>query len=120
MTHFSGFLGRSLLWIAVGLALASGGRAAQDEGIAAPTPSGVADGASESRRGAILDVTGVRITQGDAVDCPRIRDSAGRIFGVSHLPPDIAIGDRVAVRGRYAVVTTCLGEVIQVERVQRR
>jgi hypothetical protein len=119
MTHFSGILGRSLLWIAVGLALASGGRAAQADGIAAPAPA-VADGAAEPRRGAILDVTGVRITQGDAVDCPRIRDSAGRIFGVSHLPPDIAIGDRVAVRGRYAVVTTCLGEVIQVERVQRR
>jgi hypothetical protein len=62
-----------------------------------------------------VTITGERLTQGDAVRCPQVRDDAGRVHDVSHLSPAVAIGDRVAVTGRYVVSTRCLGTVLIVE-----
>ncbi|MDT8853545.1 hypothetical protein RNZ50_00560 [Paracoccaceae bacterium Fryx2] len=60
-------------------------------------------------------VTGVRITEGNAVDCPQIRDDSGKVHTVSYLSPGVAIGDRVKVSGFYAITTRCLGTVLVVE-----
>lgn len=65
--------------------------------------------------GDVLTVTGVRATAGDAVECPRLVDDAGRLHPVSWLPPQVAIGDRVTVRGRLAITTGCRGVVLVVE-----
>ena len=62
-----------------------------------------------------VTVTGVRITEGGAVDCPTIRDDAGAVHPVSYLSPRIAVGDRVIVSDFYAVTTTCRGRVIVIE-----
>lgn len=62
-----------------------------------------------------ISITGVRLTEGNAVDCPRVRDDAGVDHPVSYLSPAVAIGDRVSISGFYAVITTCLGTVLVVE-----
>lgn len=71
--------------------------------------------ATASLRGTRATISGTRVTQGDAVECPRIRDEAGRLHAVSYLSPSVAIGDRVTVSGVYAVTTRCLGLVLAVE-----
>ena len=63
-------------------------------------------------------VTGVRTTQGNAVDCPKIRDDAGVEHPVSYLSPAVAIGTRVSVSGFYAITTTCRGTVLVVQTEQ--
>lgn len=73
--------------------------------------------ADEARE--VVEISGVRITQGDAVECPTIQDDAGRIHPVSYLSPAIPIGGRVSVRGFYAVTTKCLGTVLVVEDEQK-
>lgn len=64
-----------------------------------------------------LTVTGIRVSQGGAVDCPEIRDDAGVRHPVSGLPSRIALGERVTVRGRLAVTTSCRGLVLVVEEL---
>lgn len=70
----------------------------------------------ESRE--IVVVTGVRATQGGAVQCPQIRDDAGTLWSVSHLSAEVALGDRVTVSGHYGVSTSCVGTVLIVEQEQ--
>ncbi len=72
--------------------------------------------AEESPSGTV-SVSGVRVTQGDGVECPRIRDASGREYAVSYLPPSIPIGSPVSVRGPLVILTTCLGKVIHVEEL---
>ena len=60
-------------------------------------------------------ITGVRLTEGNAVDCPKIRDDAGVEHPVSYLSPAVAIGTRVSVSGFYAITTSCRGTVLVVE-----
>lgn len=60
-------------------------------------------------------LTGERITQGNAVDCPQIRDDSGKLHAVSYLSPAIEIGDRVTVSGVYGVSTRCVGTVLIVQ-----
>ncbi len=60
-------------------------------------------------------ITGVRLTQGNAVDCPQLRDDAGVIHVVSYLSPGAPIGARVFVSGFYGITTTCRGTVLVVE-----
>ena len=67
--------------------------------------------------GGTVTVTGVRVSRGDAVECPRLRDDAGVLHPVSYLPPRVALGDRVTVSGRLAVTTTCRGIVLVVENL---
>lgn len=67
-----------------------------------------------------ITVRGVRLTRGNAVDCPQIRTSDGTVVSVHHLAADIAIGDCVEVSGFMANMTTCLGPVLYVEKVHRR
>lgn len=62
-------------------------------------------------------LTGVRASRGGAVDCPQLRDDAGVLHPVSYLPPRIAPGDRVTVRGTLAVTTTCRGVVLVVDEL---
>ena len=62
-------------------------------------------------------LTGTRLTRGDAVDCPTLRDAAGAVHAVSYLSPAVAIGARVTVRGFYAVTTHCRGRVLVVQDV---
>jgi hypothetical protein len=88
--------------MAVALAAAAGSVAALG-----PVP-----GTAETAR---VSVTGVRITEGNAVDCPQIRDDAGTVHPVSYLSPRVGIGARVEVSGFYAVTTKCLGTVLVVE-----
>ena len=59
-------------------------------------------------------ITGIRATQGNAVDCPQIRDDAGVLHSVSYLSTGLAIGDRVTVSGAYGITTTCQGTVLVV------
>ena len=61
-------------------------------------------------------ISGVRLTQGNAVDCPTIRDDAGGVHAVSYLSGAIAIGDRVSVTGFYAITTKCRGTVLVAEQ----
>ena len=61
-------------------------------------------------------ITGIRLTQGNAVDCPTIQDDAGGVHAVSYLSGAIAIGDRVSVTGFYAVTTKCVGTVLVAEQ----
>jgi hypothetical protein len=67
--------------------------------------------------GGTVTVTGVRVSRGDAVECPRLRDDAGVLHPVSYLPPRVALGDRVTVSGTLAVTTTCRGIVLVVEKL---
>ena len=61
-------------------------------------------------------ISGVRLNQGNAVDCPTIRDDAGGVHAVSYLSGAIAIGDIVSVTGFYAVTTSCVGTVLVAEQ----
>lgn len=72
--------------------------------------------ASTPVRGSRATISGVRVTEGNAVDCPQLRDDAGRLHAVSYLSPAVPIGGRVTVSGIYAVTTRCVGLVLAVER----
>lgn len=89
---------------------------------AIPAPPRVA-AMNQSRHSAAagekIIITGVRLTKGNAVDCPQVRTDDGRIVGVSYLPPAIAIGDRVEVTGFMAVTTKCRGRVLVAEEVRQ-
>jgi hypothetical protein len=63
----------------------------------------------------LLTLTGTRLTQGNAVDCPTIRDDAGGVHSVSYLTPGVAIGARVTVSGVYGITTSCRGTVLVVQ-----
>lgn len=104
----AGLLGLELL----GLGLLGAGIAQGGEGSAAPMAPG-----TDLEAPGMLGVTGIRVSEGDAVDCPRLRDDAGILHAVSYLPPRIAIGERVTVWGRLAVTTTCRGVVLVVEKL---
>jgi hypothetical protein len=67
----------------------------------------------------VVTVTGVRATQGNAVNCPELRDDAGQMHPVQGLTTDIALGDRVTVTGAYGITTTCKGEVLVIQTIQR-
>jgi len=63
-----------------------------------------------------VSLTGVRLTRGNAVDCPRLRDDAGHEYGVSYLSPAVAIGARVSLRGVWGISTRCRGRVLMVQQ----
>lgn len=73
-------------------------------------------GRALQRPGEIVSITGVRLTQGNAVDCPLIQTDDGKNHAVSYLSPSILIGERVTLRGHYGVTTGCLGTVLIVEQ----
>jgi len=93
--------------------------AASPARIASPTirevPQVTQDTTTTDSARATASITGVRLTEGNAVDCPQIRDDAGVIHPVSYLSPAVAIGARVAVSGFYAITTSCRGTVLVVE-----
>lgn len=62
-----------------------------------------------------VTITGVRLTAGDGVACPTIRDDDGVVHTVSYLSPSIPIGARVTVRGYRAAMPSCFADVIVVE-----
>jgi hypothetical protein len=64
-----------------------------------------------------ITITGTRITEGNAVDCPQVRGDDGTITGVSWLAPSITIGSRIRVTGVYAYVTHCKGKVLTSDEV---
>jgi hypothetical protein len=70
-----------------------------------------ASGSADDR----LSITGVRITRGDAVNCPQVRGDDGRTHTVSYLSPRVEIGGRVALTGYMGYSVKCLGEVLVVE-----
>jgi len=70
---------------------------------------------SEQTANEPITLTGARLTQGNAVDCPTLRDDAGEVHTVSYLSPAVAIGARVTVTGSYGITTTCLGTVLVVK-----
>ncbi len=69
-------------------------------------------------QGQTIQITGVRLTKGNAVDCPQVRDDAGVIHSVSYLSPGVGIGARVTLSGFYAVTTHCIGTVLVVRDEQ--
>jgi hypothetical protein len=81
-----------------------------------PGESGLTQAADGKQR---LTVTGVRVTQGNAVDCPQIKTADGSIVPVSYLSPSIAIGDKVEVTGYMAVTTKCRGKVLYAEETRK-
>jgi hypothetical protein len=95
-----------------------------------PTPRGVTDltlldevkpmpvEMTSNPEGQTIQITGVRLTQGNAVDCPQVRDDSGVIHAVSYLSPAVGIGARVTLSGFYAVTTQCIGQVLVVRDEQ--
>jgi hypothetical protein len=76
---------------------------------------GVTQDMSEPATADLLTLTGTRLTRGNAVDCPTIRDDAGVVHSVSYLTPGVAIGARVTVSGVYGITTSCRGTVLVVQ-----
>lgn len=76
----------------------------------APVVLSQPDPAGESRETVVI--SGVRLMQGNAVDCPQLRDDAGKVIGVSALSASVPIGGRVSLRGFYGVSTKCVGTVL--------
>lgn len=64
-------------------------------------------------------LTGIRVTMGNAVDCPQLRTDDGKIHAVKGLAADIALGERVSVTGRYGITPTCRGTVLVIEKTIR-
>lgn len=62
-------------------------------------------------------IVGVRLTIGNAVECPQVRAEDGEIYNVSYLAPTIAVGDRIRITGFWAITTTCVGRVMYAEEV---
>lgn len=89
--------------------------AAEESGAEKSGAEGSGEGSGEDPGTVVL--SGVRASRGGAVECPRLRDDAGVLHPVSYLPPWIALGDRVTVRGRLAVTTTCRGVVLVVDEL---
>ena len=75
--------------------------------------------APSSEKSAPTTLIGVRITVGNAVDCPQLRTDDGHIHAVKGLAADIALGERVSVTGRYGITPTCLGPVLVIEQTTR-
>ncbi len=75
-------------------------------------------GAAQEQQG-YASLVGVRVSQGDAVNCPEIRTDDGALHPVSALGSDIAIGDRVAVSGTFGISTRCIGEVLIIKDIKR-
>ena len=63
----------------------------------------------------IVTIIGVRMTSGNAVDCPVIKTDDGREQPVDRLPASVAIGQRVRVTGQIGVSTRCTGRVLIIE-----
>lgn len=87
------------------------------EGSVAETAGGDSGGKFGDAGTGTVVLTGVRASRGGAVDCPQLRDDAGVLHPVSYLPPQIALGDRVTVKGTFAVTTTCRGVVLVVDEL---
>lgn len=85
--------------------------------LSAQTASGAGSGSGAGRIEGPIEVTGVRASRGDGVNCPEIRDDAGGRHPVSYLPPRIGLGDRVTVTGTLGVMTTCRGVVLVVDEL---
>jgi hypothetical protein len=97
------------------LRLLLGAAGALPVAILAPPPAASQSAVEPVATAERATVTGVRITEGGAVDCPTIRDDAGAVHPVARLSPRTAVGDRVTVSGFYAVTTTCRGRVLVIE-----
>lgn len=82
-----------------------------------PHPAAAHAPSGQDPAAAVVTVTGRRLTQGNAVDCPTIVDSAGTVHPVSHLPAAVAIGDTVTVSGIIAVTVKCNGPVLVVQKL---
>lgn len=78
-------------------------------------PDIVAPSSQTTASGDTVQLSGVRISEGNAVECPQIRDDGGRVHSVSYLSPAVAIGERVNVSGFYGVSTGCVGTVLIVQ-----
>jgi hypothetical protein len=64
-------------------------------------------------------LTGVRISEGNAVTCAEIRSDDGTVHPVSGLTGEVAIGDRITVTGTFGVSTSCVGRVLIIQDVKR-
>lgn len=64
----------------------------------------------------LITLTGTRLTMGNAVDCPTLRDAAGVVHGLSYLSPAVVLGARVTVTGVYGISTRCRGTVLVVQQ----
>lgn len=66
-----------------------------------------------------ITISGVRLTKGNAVNCPEILADDGKVYPVKGLSPDIALGQRVTITGVWGVATSCNGRIIVIERQQK-
>ena len=66
-----------------------------------------------------VTVRGVLVSRANGVECAKIKDSDGRLIGVSSIPHDVDIGERVTLKGKFAIMTRCRGEVLVVDAPQR-
>lgn len=85
---------------------------------ASPTKGQKID-AEETRFEGRTALTGVRISEGNAVVCAEIRTDDGVLHPVSGLTGAVAIGDRITVTGTYGVTTSCMGRVLIIKDVKR-
>lgn len=65
-----------------------------------------------------IEITGIRLTWGNAVNCPILRADDGSDHPISYLPPDIPLGSQLAVHGSYGVKGTCHGTVLIPEKIE--
>lgn len=91
-------------------------RPAGEAGARATEKSGAQRNPGGKESGTVV-LTGVRASRGGAVECPLLRDDAGVLHPVSYLPPRIALGDRVTIKGTFGVTTTCRGLVLVVDEL---
>ncbi len=110
-------MGRIVSALAIAVMLAACNDSRKPPSAQTETDGGL--GVSAQDRSGLITLTGVRHSKGNAVDCPEIRTDDGRLHPVKGLTADIAIGDRVTLRGAMGVSTTCKGRVLIVESIER-
>jgi hypothetical protein len=64
-------------------------------------------------------VTGVRVTQGNGVECPTLKTDSGDIVAIYGMPANIRLGDRVTITGTLVYPTTCIGPALNAETIER-
>ena len=104
----------------IALAFALTGCSGLPDGAAATSASSraIMGRAAQEQQG-YASLVGVRVSQGDAVNCPEIRTDDGALHPVSGLTSEIAIGDRVAVSGTFGISTRCIGKVLIIKDIKR-
>lgn len=64
-------------------------------------------------------VTGIRVTQGNGVECSTLKTDGGEIVAIYGMPANVRLGDRVTITGALVYPTTCIGPALNAETIKR-